>query len=342
MKRIILHIGAVQTGSGVLQRQLTQNRELLFRQGLLYPYSPFEDKGILGNGIILAKELKKENFEDRKIAHIVNRAISEANGKDILFSSELLENYDTEALRFMRKVAKSKGYEIVILYYVRAIIDHIVYLYHHAVKNKGLTKKFDEIAPIYLNKQGHYRFVDVIYKSIKILGKESVTVRNYDRVYNKLFQDFLNKVAGIRINSEKFKIDNYEPNQPLKEMELRMLLKMNEQFDDPSYSKYIADMFISSRDGKNRFQMSISKEFSDKLGAKYWKDTEFINSLLPEFDKPLNVIENTNIATEDNKKKPKFNPFQSTVVSLVGGMAKDISDLKAQIEAFNEKMARGE
>ena len=210
MKKIILHIGAAKTGTSAIQSYLSLNKGSLEKEGYYYQITNSDKaaknfKITSGNAAYLGQILKNGDFSKRNLvkiisesilkknlAKIISDSIKKAQGKHIIFSSEVLEPYNEERMEIFKKIAAKKGYNLIIVYYIRAIADQTVSLHHQLLKRHAYTKSFTEFAQQHKN-----RFLNVIEKSIRVLGKEHVIIKNYDKTKQNIFPDFLQSVLNI-------------------------------------------------------------------------------------------------------------------------------------------------
>jgi hypothetical protein len=293
MKKIYLHIGAGKTGTSALQSLLSLNREKLYESGYYYPESSNDNaakkfKITSGNAIQLGKILRKEKCPKEDIAKTLTTYIEKAKGKDIIFSSEVLEMYNPECAQILKDLAKSLGYKIFIIYYVRAICDHLVSSYHQLLKRHDYTHDFS-----YFIKKNTNRFLSVIEKSIYIFGKEHVIVKNYDLVKKYIFADFLQSILKIE-SINNFTMSQQIVNRSLTQYEVVLLRYINMIFKNKEYSTYISNILIKIRPNIS-YDMHISKEDLVYIKSIYVDELAKINTYLPLNERPLLFVDNVQV-----------------------------------------------
>ena len=70
--------------------------------------------------------MREESVDKNKIETLVKKYVREANGKDILLSSEALQQYTDQSALILKDIALKLGYKVKVIYYVRAIADHMM------------------------------------------------------------------------------------------------------------------------------------------------------------------------------------------------------------------------
>ena len=321
---LILHIGAGKTGTSALQAQFAKNREILSKHGIHYPKADSDRQALKnlttsGNGIELGMLLKSEDFTEKKAKALLSSYIAESERKTILLSSEHLEFYKKDLLFRLDQVAQQLGLRIKIVYYVRAIGDHIVSGYHQLLKRHLYTGSLSEIVNMYINQKMEYRFLRVIENSIEVFGRDSITVKNYDRVKDNIFADFLRNVLEIE-NLEEFKIEKKRINRSLTNYEIRLMRFMNRFFDKNIHSTFVSNALIHNYPNSN-YRMMIQRSDADKIRKKYDKDTEKLNEYLAPEERPLHTIEDLVIVNE--MKDADMNPFQEAVLAILAELVKE-------------------
>jgi hypothetical protein len=182
MRKIFLHIGAGKTGTSALQSFFAINKKNLEKYNIFYPYSENEEKAkqfkiTNGNAKELANLLIDKNIDKEKIKKYLNNDIKESKEKHILYSSERLHHFREENMKIFKDIADKNRYEIIIIYYIRSIIDHLVSFYHQLIKQHLYTKSFNEYI-----KEFNSPFVKNIDKLLNLFDKENIIIKNYKKV----------------------------------------------------------------------------------------------------------------------------------------------------------------
>ena len=317
MKTVFMHIGAGKTGSSAIQSFLTINQNQLKDIGFYYPLTPTANmaknfKTTSGNSVELSKLLNSEIIEKRKIKHFIYELINDAEGKNIVLSSENLCSFKEKNAVLLKKYFKRKKYQVVIVYYVRAIADILVSNYHQQIKRKNYTGTFNSI--INKNRIG---FLKIIQKCLAVFD-DNVILKNYDKAKKDIFLDFLNNVLQIS-DTRSFTIENKVVNRSLTPHELAFMRHMNKYFTDFRESTLISNTLIHDLPDLS-YRLSIGKDDLAELKNMYTQQIESINTYLDENEKPLTLVDDLQI-TED-PTHISLNPFQESVVAILAMLTK--------------------
>jgi len=325
MKSFLLHIGAGKTGTSAIQSQLVVNREKLADKGWYYPESITDEKALnyritSGNAIEFGKLLRKEDYSDKKVKKSIHEIIKNARGNNILLSSELMETYDEEIMRIVKSRVLDYGYELEIVYYVRAIADHLVSMYHQLVNRHLYTASLKDMLDIYYRQKLPYKFVRIIEKSEAIVGRERLIVKNYDRVKDRIVEDFLEDVLGIE-DITPFTIEKKKINRSLTRYELSLMRYINRFLERNGHSAFVSDALVQNRPNLS-YNMGIEKSDAQKLEKKYAEDVVWLENYLKEEEKPLKVVEELEFI--EKERDLEFNSFQESVLSIIAELVKEV------------------
>ena len=320
MKKIYLHIGAGKTGTSAIQAQLAINKDVMSKNNVYYPTSNTEERAknfkiTSGNAVQLALVMKEETADRNKIEKIVKDYVTEAKGKDILLSSETMQQYTDEAALILKEAALKLGYEVKLVYYVRAIADHMMSSYHQSIKRHNNTNDFSQMI-----RGKNKRFLQTIERSGENFGFENLVLKNYDMVKDNIFVDFLVNVLGITDVSE-FKIVNKTVNRSLTKFELGLMKHMNQFFNKNGQSAFVSDALIHNNPNM-KYKMTISQKDVDKLMQIHEEELEKINAYLPENERPLKLVDSLNIV--DDEKTIELNAFQESVSAILAEIIKEV------------------
>lgn len=320
MKNIFLHIGAGKTGTSALQSQFVINQDPLEKAGIYYPSSNTDEKAknfqiTSGNAVALGEIMKNKETSKSSLKKVLIQDIKNSKGKHILYSSEVLEPFDENNMNIFNEIALNNGYRLKIIYYIRAIGDQTVSLYHQLLKRHLYTKSFTEYLEISNN-----RFLTIIEKSIRAIGEEHVIIKNYDKVKENITHDFLINVLKVP-NINNFQIQNKSVNRSLTKFEVSLMTHMNKFFTKTHQSTFISNALIHTNPNAN-YRMSIEQKDAERLKQIYANQIEKLNQYLPPEEKSIKLIENLQILEDD--KPIHLNPFQSSVLAILAELTKEI------------------
>jgi hypothetical protein len=143
----------------------------------------------------MAKFLNPElqfDFRTDNLLAQVDRALRQAGGRHVLYSSEFLEDFQTDRLRALNDYAVARGYELVVAYYVRPIADHASSLYGQLVRAHGLTTSLAEFLPTY-----DCPFQKTIERLLPVVPSQRILVFNYDAARHALCEHFTTNVLAL-------------------------------------------------------------------------------------------------------------------------------------------------
>lgn len=320
MKILYLHIGAGKTGTSAIQSQLAINKDILWKHGVFYPSFRNESRAknfkiTSGNALDFAHILREDKVNTSEIKRSIKKYVNDAEGKNILLSSEAMHSYSDKNACILREQALKLGYQVKVIYYVRAIADHMMSSYHQSIKRHKNTKPFDSMIK---NKTG--RFLKTIERSGKNFGYENIILKNYDLVKDNIFLDFLTDVLKFS-EVKEFTIKNKKVNRSLIDSEIDFMLHINRFFNKNNESIFISDALIHNNPDIE-YQMSISKKHIDELSRFYATELEQINSYLPENQRPLKLVDSLKIV--ENEKLPELNQFQQSITAVLAEIVKEI------------------
>lgn len=152
-RKLFLHVGCGKTGSSALQNWLRENSRQLWNERISYPLHAQEKArswSIIGqrrrdgyeitsgNGVRLHEAALSGNAGE-----IIEHDIG-SGGRDILYSSERLQNIKPSQLVRIRESAEKFGLDTVVIIFVRDLYDVMYSLYLQLVKRQGYARGFHE------------------------------------------------------------------------------------------------------------------------------------------------------------------------------------------------------
>ncbi len=324
-KILYLHIGSGKTGTSALQSMLALNRNKLSKEcNIYYPPAHNDVRAInmrttSGNGLEFGHQLVRQ---DQPLDGIENywRSFKEAsNGKNILLSSEYMEGFIPQRLELLKELVSKDGYEIRVIYYVRAIADHIVSAYHQSVKRHLSSDSLSNFVKNRIKGNNHYIFYRTITKILRVVGKRGVILRNYDKTKSNIFDDFLYEVLGIDRSINDFVLPDTKINRSLSSFELDLMRRMNSYFEHMRESVFVSNALIHNLSDID-YNMTIDKDTLALLKDRYAQDLEWINMHLPQDQRELKMIDSLEVT--DSESNHNFNKFQESMIAIVAELIK--------------------
>jgi len=318
-KYFYLHIGAGKTGTTALQIHFVKNRNALKDVGIYYPehnndFKAKQFKIIVGNAPVIAGIIKNENCDSKEIKKIVNEYIKKSEGKDILLSSEIMSFFKENCLEELKKAINNHGYELKIIYYVRAIADHMMSSYHQNLKRSLYKKSFNDFIHERRN-----RFAPTIKKLCSILEEKNIIIKNYDAVNENIFKDFIKTIFQIN-ELNKFKFIDKKINRSLNGKEQEIMRFLNLSTENNKLMERISNELIE-KNPNSFYEMSMGEEEFNYISYVYKNDLEYINRfLLLRSDKEISIAKN--IKVKKTVKENDLTEFEKALLSVVSVLAK--------------------
>ncbi len=208
MKTVYLHIGFHKTGTSALQEYLSEHRDYLFENGILYPEC-FDTK-YPGN-VDLSWAFNKKppkwssvNDENQnEVFEFYAKQLDLTTCDSIVISSEDFVLLDNQIESIVKIKDFFQNYEVKIIAYIREPIDFIISLYSHAVRARAINVDLK----MFIAEQFSFRSADYparLHPWVKVFGKDNLIVNKYapqEFVNNSLVEDFFDSI-GLNIPLE--------------------------------------------------------------------------------------------------------------------------------------------
>ena len=207
--KVTLHTGAGKTGTSAIQVALSALRPQLAQAGIHYPQG-FGNTGLRadrgeissGNAVALGWLLdpleRKASFDRPAILIWLDAAIAEAAGRDLLFSSEIMQRPDPdEAADLCRRFAAA-GYQTHIIYYVRHALDQSRAAYLQALKRGQIAQRGLGSLEDFIGNDAKCSYLDALTPYLGLLPPGHITVRLYDAERADLVPGFLRLLSDTQ------------------------------------------------------------------------------------------------------------------------------------------------
>jgi hypothetical protein len=223
--KAFLHIGAGKTGTSVIQAALARHRRALAAAGLVYPDAGTASdqraaKGQIssGNAVRLAWLFRlpgrPPGFDEAATRAWLDGCIQDAGGRDLLFSSELLQLLPREGVHGLVGLLRASGCEPVVIYYARHLLDHAVSVYLQHLKQGFATMPARERTPDLGAAVRQYRcpFPRALEPYAALLPPEALMVRLYDAAPDRLVSGFFDLLPGrLQVEDAPSEVINRSP-----------------------------------------------------------------------------------------------------------------------------------
>ncbi len=205
--KVYLHTGAGKTGTSALQVALATLRPQLAAAGILYPagFNGSDARAELGEttsgnaailgGLVNAKQ-RRPGFDKPAVMAWLNACIAEAAGRDLLFSSEMMQFARADETAELCAFFAAAGYEVTVIHYVRHALDQAVAAYLQHLKHgmigligSGEHEELPDRKSFLANEKTTYLLG--LEPFAAVLPPERIIVRLYDKERADLVPGFL-------------------------------------------------------------------------------------------------------------------------------------------------------
>ena len=211
--RVFLHTGAGKTGTSAIQVALAALRSELGAVGIHYPHGMGATVGRAergqvssGNAFELAMLLNANRVvgkvERSDVVEWVNTAIAEADGRDLLFSSEAMQACRPDETEALCEMFAKAGYEVTVIFYVRHVLDMLIAGYLQFLKagliGNGTDPRMQDRSSFLKDQRCAY--VRNLNPFARVLPQERVVVRLYDDERKDLVRNFLGLMTDAALD----------------------------------------------------------------------------------------------------------------------------------------------
>ena len=171
--KVTLHTGAGKTGTSAIQVALAALRPQLAKAGIHYPQGfgntgERADRGEVssGNAVAIGWLLdpieRKDGFDRAAILAWLQAAIAEAAGRDLLFSSEMMQRPDPLEAADLCRLFAATGHDVHIIYYLRHALDQSLAAYLQALKRGQIAQRSLGTLEAFIDTQARCPYLDAL------------------------------------------------------------------------------------------------------------------------------------------------------------------------------------
>jgi len=289
--KLFLHVGHGKTGSSFLQSWLAINsRELLSRQGMLYPQiCPLrrerDERALaglfsMGNGYVLDPLLEKDcsrHKQRRWWRRLKQQSRLKPEGLNgLVFSYEPWARQLSDCLLQLIRLADDldvEGIELWLL--VRDPLDHAISVYGQMVKRHGFTGSVEDWLNI-------YNFPEVLNQFLEAIGKypDQITLRvdHYGRQRSHLLA-LLQQWLDLDRNALWQEPKIHTVNRSLTSQELNLMRWLNSR--DSFLASFVGERLVNTLPTVNGSLTPPSQEVCEQFLQRWLPEVSAINTLLP-------------------------------------------------------------
>jgi hypothetical protein len=318
MRTVFLHIGAEKTGSSYLQQCFSLNARSLRLAGCRYP-SPQEDHERppasavgSGNAVGVAAFINPT----LGIVHAANSYVhylrdlgSRETEENVLLSSELMSRVDPKRLQQFSRAVRSSGFDLIVIFYVRPIMDHAVSTYLQRVKRARYVQSLTD----WITSDYDCPFYDTLDTCSAVVGRQNVKVVNYQTFKKNLFMHFVTELLRIHVGRFPMEETHQVVNRSLSNIECEIMKIMNRSLTNIQAAN-LTDMLISFDEDPSPVVVR-----DDDLSAARERFGDIVSSRrdLVDFGDPI-TVEGTSYRIGD---PPKLSPAEEKLAMMVGCLA---------------------
>lgn len=287
---LYLHIGAGKTGTSVIQAALAQHREALGAAGVLYPDSATDSdrraaRGQIssGNAVnlawLVAPDNREPGFDEASTRRWLRAVLDEAAGRDVLFSSELLQHAQSNLIGPALEPFLAAGYRPRPIFYLRHAADQAaaVYLQHlkQGFHRTPPNERADSLSAFIA--QFTCPYLETLERFAKVIPREDFIMRLYEQEAAELVAGFFRIVApGLRPDTPPDRVINRSPT-PAEQAVFERLAQMP---DGVQLCRALTDLILNSPRGEEG-RISIARRDFAAFGQRNRPIVEEINRLYP-------------------------------------------------------------
>lgn len=355
MKTLYLHIGTQKTGTTSIQSFCGDNAAVFEKKGYCYPIFPYKYPCVVKerNGHFLVGAVKDEKGqifegEDKKIFEDGMKRVADLflQYDNVVLSDEHIWRNTFERRKSLweelKKHGEENGYRVQIIVYLRRQDQYAISLWNQTVKTsvtKAGAKRFDEyienVPKVY--QLDYYKKLESI---AKVLGKDAITVRRYERDHfygGSIYADFLHAI-NLELTDD-FKIVRGDRNFGLQgnTHEIKRVLNSLPEMLDADVNHFFRQTLLSiSQTSAKEYQTSmLSAEETEEFMQKYEEGNQaIVREYFKEDGTELFHTEVTSLP-----KWTKDNPYmQDDLIRFVGVSAIHLLEENRKIQEENRKI----
>lgn len=245
---LIVHVGPGKTGTSAIQNALSENNDILKKNGFYYPMDG--DRTLFaGNGAELARILNSTGNEAELYSEIVSIMYNYANEaigcQTIILSNELFAGTTRERLMVFRAALDEIFERYSIVFFCRDPYWWLHSNWSQSIKRAGYAGSFED----YL--ASHEYDLAIIYRTyIDIFGREIVFIPYRSKGVVGLFFEKAGILAHVQLDVRETVV-----NRSLAVAELDMLRLVNSYFGNAELSAMISDRFITNSPSASAYRV---------------------------------------------------------------------------------------
>lgn len=372
MKTLYLHIGTPKTGTSAIQDFLTNNEELLEKNGYCYklmPYKYTRDASIKRNGHFLVGKIYDKNGKvDRQARkerikegmELVTQWFETLDS--VILSDEGIWNAMAKRehkgiLAYVKSYCVEHGFDLKIIVYVRSQDDYVLSWWRQRIRSGSKLREWDYFVNHLPKKKLVTDYYAHLNKIAQDVGKENLIVRRYEKgsflgSNHTIFSDFLDAI-GLEYTDD-YIVEREYVNTSMENNYAEIKRILNNLLPDENQpfgraSRYFENIAIQCSNLENVKQYESSM-FSDKELEEFLAKYEEGNrNIAKEF-----LGEDGELFTRKTIELPKWertNPHQYDDLVLFMGAAflehqeqidnltKEINSLTEEVHSLKQKLA---
>ncbi|WMS41451.1 hypothetical protein RDV64_15360 [Acuticoccus sp. MNP-M23] len=325
MPTVYLHCGAPKTGTSFLQILFARYQEQLLAGNIVYPSGSHHEAAMSGkitsgNGVALANYLDPSlphKIDDKNaFINVLEQTLSEADGKDVLYSSEFITFARRERAETLANVIQRSGYSARTIYFVRDIGNAARASYIQRVKRHAETLNFREYLETW---DCLYR--DNIRFQKRTFSRANIAILNYEtekhRIAELMFRDILGQSF---VPSESTVI-----NRSLTEKEIELMRMMNGLYPAERAQRLATFVSDALMEIPKETEAALDQAELDLLQEKFSDDVAFVNRFIQG---PTGI--GISRETVQRRADVAIDDFETTVIAVLAKVVATVDRGKRQ------------
>ena len=300
MKKLILHCGSTKTGTSAIQYGLGLNHKFLLDKSINYPLNDRlkkklnKENCVVGNAKFIAnfgnsitnKKVKKEKSEGarERLISFLEECQSTESDLTILSAESIPGKFNKNSILVLRDLLYKYFDNIVVLFYVRDILDHSVSQYNEYVKRRRQTTNFSEYSLTH-----KCRFKNHIEVLLTGFGDKNLEVKNYADEKDNLWFNFIKNLQFQDLDPKDLESPR-KINRSLCKEEIEFYRIINKK-SKHGLTKHLKDFWEQNRPLTNK-AIIPSVEVLNRFEKENIKNLDYVNNFLKGSKSPLKIVSN--------------------------------------------------
>jgi len=252
--KAIIHIGQQKTGSTILQEYLSQSRDQLLSQGILYPKC-------LGNNKQHKLLSEHDNLlkEESGLQRSLKSEIFASKSNTVLISEENLFSIPQNKIEVIAQFLKKEFNEITIVVSLRRQYDHFLSLYQQKIRGRSAATIKEVFEQKYFDEK--YQYYSILKRWKIVFPSAHFIIRPYGHLKNGDSVDDFLSLFKIKKRDQELKTNFANTNKSFDAESIELirnfnLLESNNQFTLTHQRKRQLRVYLKNKTRNQKFNLN--------------------------------------------------------------------------------------